>query len=255
MVVAFVYKIWLIFETGDTIYSFYKRQLTAKMKTNKVKCLSVGVALALLAVLSAGLISCREQALRDLTPEDSRVYITNYDRSVNFSQFRTFSLPDSVVVESNDRVRTSLSPVEGRFIDQLAATLTGRGFQRVNIGQPADLGVAVIRVNNRYTGVTTNPYAGYYTNYWYGGGFGGFGYDPFFPYYPSYYQFYTVREQFWQVQIVNLRGRTATTGTGQNQLPVVFQADIRGDNLTDSQAVDQAIEAVFAQSTYLQAGR
>lgn len=222
------------------------------MRTSKFKSVGAGVALALWAALSTTLVSCRDQALRDLSPDDSRVYITNYDRSANFSQFRTFSLPDSVVIESNDRVRTSLSPVEGRFIDRLAETLTSRGYQRVNIGQPADMGVAVIRVSNRYTGVTTNPYAGYYTNYWYGGGFG---FDPFYPYYPNYYQFYTVQEQFWQIQIVNLRAQPGSGSNGQNRLPVIFQADIRGDNLTDNEAVDRAVEAIFAQSSFLQAGR
>lgn len=225
------------------------------MRTDRVTRFGVGLGLTLLTAMSTSLVSCRDQALRDLSAEDSRVYITNYDRSVNFSQFRTFSLPDSVVVESNDRIRTSLTSVENRFVEQLAAALTSRGYQRVSIGQPADLGVAVIRVNNRYTGVTTNPYAGYYTNYWYGGGFGGFGFDPFFPYYPNYYQFYTIRDQYWQMQIVNLRNQPSTGGSGQNQLPVVFQADIRGDNLTDTQAVDAAIQAIFAQSTYLQAAR
>lgn len=216
--------------------------------------LGVGLGLTLFMAISTSLVSCRDRALLDLTTEESQVYITNYDRSVNFSQFRTFSLPDSVIIESNDRVQTSLSSVENRFVDQLASTLSGRGYQRVSIGQPADLGVAVIRVNNRYTGVTTNPYAGYYTNYWYGGGFGGIGYDPYFPYYPSYYQFYTVQDQYWQVQIVNLRAQPTGTN-GQNRLPVIFQADIRGDNLTNTQAVDNAIQAVFAQSTYLQAGQ
>lgn len=225
------------------------------MKTNASSRFGVGLALTLLAAISTSLVSCRDQALNDLSSDESRVYITNYDRAVDFGQFNTFSLPDSVVIESNDRVRTSLSSLENRFVEQLASTLTSRGFQRVSIGQPADLGVAVIRVNNRYTGVATNPYAGYYTNYWYGGGFGGFGYDPFFPIYPNYYQFYTVRDQYWQVQIVNLRAQPNNAGgTTQNRLPVVFQANIRGDNLTDAQAVDEAIKAVFAQSTYLQAG-
>lgn len=226
------------------------------MKTNASTRFGVGLALTLLAAVSTSLVSCRDQALKDLRSDESRVYITNYDRTINFNQFRTFSLPDSVVIESNDRVTTSLSSLENRFVGQLASALTNRGFQRVGIGQPADLGVAVIRVNNRYTGVTTNPYAGYYTNYWYGGGFGGIGFDPYFPYYPNYYQFYTVRDQYWQVQIVNLRAQSSNTGnTEQRRLPVVFQADIRGDNLTDSQAVDEAIQTVFAQSTYLQAAR
>ncbi len=48
------------------------------------------------------LTACRDNAINDLSPADSPVYITNYDRSVNFSQYKTFSLPDSVIIQSND---------------------------------------------------------------------------------------------------------------------------------------------------------
>ncbi|RIV17878.1 DUF4136 domain-containing protein [Fibrisoma montanum] len=230
------------------------------MKTSKtIKQTQWGIWMALLLTIGGGLTACRDNAIDDLSTDDSQVFITNYDRNVNFGQYRTFSLPDSVLVESNNTYRGSLSTVEARFINQLAAALTSRGFQRVAQGQTADMGVAAIRVNNRYTGVTSVPYSPYYLDYWYGAGFyGGLGpgFGGFYPYYPNYYQFYQVSEQYWQVQVVDLRNRPANggnTGSDQNQLRVIYQADIRGNGIFSEESVDRAVNAIFEQSPYLQA--
>ncbi|GAB4041821.1 DUF4136 domain-containing protein [Spirosoma jeollabukense] len=200
-------------------------------------------------VIGGGLTACQDKAINDLSPEDSKVYITNYDRTTNFSQYKTFSLPDSVVIESNDGYRPSLGSLESRFVTNVANAMTSRGFQRVSAGQPADLGVAVIRVTNLYTGVGVDPYS-YYGSYW-GGGLGGFG--GYYPYYPSYYT-YQVSDEYWRVQIVDLKNRV-TTGTGTNPQPlnVLYDATIHGSDITDVQGVDTAITAIFNQSPYLRA--
>ncbi|MGF7217150.1 hypothetical protein GGR92_003323 [Spirosoma lacussanchae] len=208
-----------------------------------------GIYAVLLLTLSGGLVACRDNALNGLTPQDSQVYITNYDRSVNFSQYRTFSLPDSVVIQSNDRFTTSTGSVENRFVTNVASALTSRGYQRVAQGQSADLGVAVVRVNNRFTGVGVDPYS-YYSNYWLGyGGLGGYGLNP---YYPSYYT-YQVSEQYWQVQIVDLKNRPVSNGPDQVQLNVIFDATIRGADITETTDVDTAITTIFNQSPFLRA--
>lgn len=212
---------------------------------------------ALLLTVGGGLAACRENAIDDLSPADSAVYITNYDRSVNFTQYRTFSLPDSVIVESNDRYSPSLSALESQFVTSVANGLTSRGFQRVSKGQPADLGVAVIRVNNRYTGVGVNSYGSYYSNYWYGGGFGGLGGYGYSPYYPSYYT-YQVTDQYWEIQVVDLKNAptvSTPSSTTQPQLNVIFDATIRGTDITDQQAVTTAVAAIFNQSPYLKTSR
>ncbi|UFH55840.1 DUF4136 domain-containing protein [Spirosoma sp. KNUC1025] len=204
----------------------------------------------LLLTLGGALTACRENAINDLSPADSQVYITNYDRSVNFSQYRTFSLPDSVIVQSNDSyaaVRTNLSD---QLVSDVAAGLTAKGFQRVAKGDTADLGVAIIRVNNQYTGIASNPYS-YYSNYWGYGGFGGLG--GYSPYYPSYYT-YQVTDQYWEIQIVDLKNSTPSS-TGQQQLNVVYDATIRGSDITDQQTATKAVTAIFNQSPYLQATR
>lgn len=223
--------------------------------------ISLFMAFALILTLGLSLTSCRENALDNLSPEDSQVFITNYDRSVNFGAFRTYSLPDSMVVLSNNRVGSSLVPLEQRFIDRLASALTNRGYRRVERGQPADLGVVAIRVNDQFTGVTTNPF---FFDYWYGPGFGGFG--PGFGFGPgagfggfggfvgSPYSVYQVSEQYWAINMVDLKKAPANTG-GQQQLPTIFEARIRGNDIFSETSVDRAIEAIFAQSPYLQATR
>lgn len=225
------------------------------MRKGKWQPLQWLAAVAVALSLGAGLSACTNSATNDLGPEDSNVFITNYDRQVDFSQYKTFSLPDSVLVESNDSYGQSAQPTEVQFVNRVATELTSRGFTRTAAGQAADLGVVVTRVNNRYTGVAANPYAGYYGNYW-GGGFGY--YDPF--YYPSYYQYYQVSEQLWRIDMVDLKNRPIITpGTNPNdpnsQLKVVYSAELRGNGIFDSASVERIIANVFNQSPYLRATR
>ncbi len=227
------------------------------MNMNKVWRLPArGLAVAAVALgLGFGLSACNSSATNDLSPQDSNVIITNYDRQANFSQYATFSLPDSVLVESNDRYRQSALATEQRFVSRVATELTNRGFRRVAAGQTADLGIAVTRVNDQYTGISVNPYAGYYSSYWggFGPGFGGF-YDPLFS--PGYYQYYQVSDQFWRIQIIDLKNRPIITpntdpNAPQNKLRVLYMAEVRGNGIFDDTAIDQLVADTFAQSTYL----
>ncbi len=208
----------------------------------------------ILLLLTTGgvLTSCRDNALTDLSPADSPVYITNYDNSINFGQYKTFSLPDSVVVQSNDNYQTVRSDIADQFVSNVAAALTARGFQRVEKGQSADLGVAIVRVDNQYTGIASNPYS-YYSNYW-GGGLGGLGGYGYSPYYQSYYT-YQVSERYWEIQMVDLKNAPTTSGTDKPLLNVIYNATVRGSDVADTQAVDMATNAIFSQSPYLKAAQ
>lgn len=204
------------------------------------------IRVALLLLLAGiGLISCRQNALNDISPADSQVYITNRDRAVDFSQYKTFSLPDSVIVQSNDSYDAVKNSIADQFVSSVASALTAKGYQRVDKGKPADLGVAIIRVNNQYTGIASNPYS-YYSSYW-GGGYGGYS-----PYSPSYYT-YQVTEQYWEIQMVDLKNVPTNTGTAKPELRVIYDASIRGGDITDTQSVATAVNAIFNQSPYLRA--
>ena len=227
------------------------------MKTSEVSPFfrrPLAVALLTLSI-GMGVSACTDNAVNSLSPADSNVLITNYDRTVNFSQYKTFSLPDSVIVESNDGYTRSGQPVEQQIVAQVAQEMTAKGYTRGSAGQAADLGVAVTRVNNQYTGVTTNPYAGY-GNYW----GSGYGYGGYSSYYPSYYQYYQVSERYWRVELVDLKNSPITTPTTdpkapQNQLHVIYQAELRGNGIFDAASINKLVTDAFAQSTYLKATR
>jgi hypothetical protein len=215
------------------------------MNTSKQHVVRKGSIWMILLLLTAGgaLTSCRDSAIKDLSPADSPVYITNYDNSVNFGQYKTFSLPDSVVVQSNDNYQTVRSAIADQFVSNVAAALTAKGYQRV----------AVIRVNNQYTGVASNPYSSYYSNYW-GGGYGGLGGYGYSPYYQSYYT-YQVTDQYWEIQMVDLKNAPVPTSTAQPKLNVIYDATVRGTDVPDTQAVSAATNAIFSQSPYLKAAQ
>ncbi|RRB02180.1 DUF4136 domain-containing protein [Larkinella rosea] len=199
--------------------------------------------------IGSGISSCRPDPLNDLTPEDSQVFITNHDRSVNFANYKTYSLPDSVVEVANDRQTVSMTPLDQRVLDKLATTMTGLGYQRVSGKDSSDLGVAVMKINNSYVGVTSNPYSSYYLNYWGYGGLGGYG--GYSPYYPSYYSFYEVSDTYWLIQLIDLKH----PNTADQKLNVVWQAQVRGNGIFDETSVDSIITSVFNQSTYLKGNK
>ncbi|RCR71670.1 DUF4136 domain-containing protein [Larkinella punicea] len=199
--------------------------------------------------IGSGVSSCRPDPLDNLSPEESQVFITNHDRSVNFANYRTFSLPDSVVEVSNNQQQLSMTGIEQPFLDRLAQTLTSRGYQRVNRSINSDLGVSVMRVNNSYVGVTSMPFSPYYLDYWGYGGLGGFG--GFNPYYPNYYSFYEVSDTYWLIQLIDLKN----ANTASQELNVIWQAQIRGTGIFDAASVDSIITKVFDQSAYLRANQ
>lgn len=204
------------------------------------------------AGVGSGISSCRPDPLTDLTPEESQVFITNRDRSVNFASYKTFSLPDSVIEISNDRAQVSMTGLEPPFLNRLAQELTSRGYQRVSRRDSTDLGVAVMRINNSYVGINSMPFSPYFMDYWGVGGLGGWGgWGGYNPYFPNYYSFYEVSESYWMIQLIDLKN----PNTADQELNVIWQAQIRGNGIFDATSIDSMLAKVFEQSTYLRANQ
>lgn len=206
--------------------------------------------IAALAVVGLALAAgCNRDPLRDLSPEDSQVFITNHDASVNFGTYKTFSIRDSVAVLGNQgQVQYSTTSRELDFVARVINNLQQRGFVRVDRSQNPDLGVNVARVSNTYTGVTANPF---FDPFW--GGWGGWGWGGGL-YYPQTFSTYQVRENYWYSEIIDLKNPRAGQN-GQQQLPVVWTAEIRGNGIFDQTSISRVVDAVFAQSDYLRTSR
>src|SRR5947209_7356685 len=121
---------------------------------------------------------CTKDPLNNLSNEESRIYITNYDTSVRFSNYGTFAIADSVAFINNNQLSgKGTSSIDQQFISAVAANLKQRGFQQVTNDQRPDLAVTVSVLRNTSTQVVSYPdYADYYGGYW----------DPYSWGYPGY---------------------------------------------------------------------
>src|SRR4249919_2523721 len=97
-------------------------------------------AIAVLATAVAVVaVSCQKESLNNLTPEESRIYVTNHDSSVNFSTYRTYNLTDSVAVIDNGHVTKEITSTDQSYIDAVDKYMQQRGFTKVAKDQSPDL--------------------------------------------------------------------------------------------------------------------
>jgi hypothetical protein len=198
--------------------------------------------LALFTLLAAG---CRKDPIKNLNEEESRIYITNHDSSVSFSQYQTFSISDSVPVIDGSDVSVQNSQADQAFISAVKAEMQQRGYTLVNRNEHPDLGVTISRIINTSTGVITydnyyDYYSGFYDPYYWG--YGGYGYGP-----PSFgYATYQVREGLLSVDMADLKNASAN-----NSIKLVWNGMIRGSGIFNPGTAASQVAQLFDQSPYL----
>lgn len=197
-----------------------------------------------LGVLAFGLVltSCSKDPLANLTQEESRIYITNTDSTVNFASFNTYSLSDSVTVINNGQATRQQSLVDQAFITAVKTQLDNRGYTQVAASANPQLAVNVNRIYNTSTGLIR--YRDYYNDY-----YGGY-YDPFFYGYPGYnyyspygYATYTIREGALSVDILDLKNAAS-----KNRIDVIWTGLIRGSGIFNASTAGQQVSLLFQQS-------
>ncbi|MCO5234684.1 MAG: DUF4136 domain-containing protein [Chitinophagaceae bacterium] len=200
------------------------------------------------AVLSCLIIlaGCSKDPLKNMSDEESRIYITNYDSAADFGSFHTYSISDSVAVIRNGNLeKHTLTETDAAFIQAVNDNMQQRGFQRVEKDQNPDLGINISSVFNNQTGIISYPsYWGYYNSFYdpYYWGYGG--YDYYFPFVS--YGVYQIREGALSIDMVNLRD------VGKdNKIEGVWNGLIRGEGIFDASTAASQVTALFDQSPYL----
>jgi hypothetical protein len=193
-------------------------------------------AIAGLALMS----SCTKDPLGNLTEEESRIYITNRDDNANFSSYKTYSIPDSVYVVDNNSFRGG----QATAWDLQALAAVRSAMARVARNQSPDLGINVTRMYNTSTNLVD------LTGYW--GGYGGF-YDPFYwgyggyGYgYPSAFAFVESTEAMLSVDMLDLKNAASN-----QTINVIWNGLVRGSGIFNSNTINNSIQALFNQSTYI----
>ncbi len=198
-------------------------------------------------LIAAGILftACRKDPMKQLTEEESRIYITNYDKNADFSSYTTFSISDSVAVIENNRLSGyALTSWDATFRSAFIQNMQSRGFVLVNRNENPDLGINLSRVYNTYTGVIDySNYWGYYYDYWdpYYWGYPGYNY-----YFPPMYGFYEINEGAASADMLDLKNSSSN-----NQINGIWNALLRGTGVFDSGLISEQVQAVFDQSQYL----
>jgi len=189
--------------------------------------------------------SCSKDPLNDLTEEGSRIYITNYDSTARFSNYKTYSISDSVTVDNNGQVARQSNATDQAFISAVKGEMQARGFTLVSKTSKPDLGINVNRIYNTSTGIIRyrdyfNDYYGMYMDpfYW---GYSGYGY-----YSPYSYATYSIREGVLSVDMLDLKNAATT-----NRIGVVWTGLIRGSGIFNASTAPSQVKALFDQSPYL----
>lgn len=188
--------------------------------------------------------SCSKDPLSNMTAEESRIYITNFDSTANFSSYKTYSISDSVAVVNNGQSTKEQTSVDIAYVNAVKAQMNSKGFTLVNRNSNPDLIVNVNRIYNTSTGVIQyDNYYDYYGGYWdpYYYGYPGFGY-----YSPFSYATYTIREGAMSIDILDIKNAKAT-----NRIGVVWSGLIRGSGILSSNVAGTQVQMLFAQSPYL----
>lgn len=201
---------------------------------------------ALLMVMTVGVLSsCTKDPLKNLSEDESRIYITNRDSTVNFSSYKTYSIADSVLVIDNGRVAGKQANAwDAQMISAIQNAMNTRGFARVDRTQNPDLGINVSRVFNTSTNLVNlsdywNSYGGYYDPYYWG--YGGYDY-----YYPPVYGYYQSTEAAFSVDILDLKNASSA-----QTIKVIWNGLIRGEGIFNNSNVQSQAQALFDQSPYL----
>jgi hypothetical protein len=195
---------------------------------------------ALIVTLGA----CQKDVLSNLNTEESRIYITNRDSTVNFSLYNTFSISDSVAVIDGNQSSKRMGAADAAYVAAVRKYMGEMGYTEVPKNANPDFGVDISQIINTTTGVVSYPdYWGYYGSfydpfYW---GYGGYDY-----YVPYAYDVYTVREGALAIDFLDLKNAAAT-----NKINLVWTGMIRGQGIFDATTADSQVKALFDQSPYL----
>jgi hypothetical protein len=199
-------------------------------------------------LLMMGLGSCRKDPLKNMTNEESRIYISNYDTAAQFETYQTFSVEDSVsVIQNNQLLGKQLGSFETNVLQAISQAMKSRGYTQVDKSASPDLAINVARVSNTSTGIFSYP------DYW--GGYGGF-YDPFYWGYPGYGYYapyfigvYTIESGGLEIDLLDLKNAAANG----NKIQVLWTGLARGEQVFSPGNAAAEVNALFDQSSYLKA--
>lgn len=205
--------------------------------------------IGLVAILAT---SCEKDP--DLSKLDNNFTVyTNYDSKINFNDFTTYCLPDSILlIGQGMKAEYWKDDNAQKIIKQVADEMDARGYTRVNAIKDANIGLQLsfTRQTTQIIG-TGGWYGGGWYNGWWGPGYWG-------PYWNDWYYPYPVTYSYNTgtliMEMVNLTDHPKDTSQ-KVKLPVIWHSYATGllfDNSKyNMQLTLDAVNQAFEQSPYI----
>ena len=184
--------------------------------------------LAILVVISIGLINCEpapnaEELTRDMVVQ------TEFDNTINFSSFSTYTLPiDTIGLIANSTSDTLIvSEYSKKVTAEIQLNMDSRGYTYVPANQNPDIGINAFIVSD-FNIYQTVRYPSYYGGY----------YSPYYGYYYPVVNTYASSSAILIIQLVDFSQVTA-----QGQFKVIWNCYI-GDVLASPDITKKSVEAI-----------
>jgi hypothetical protein len=206
-----------------------------------MKRLSIAFIPLLLVLLT---ISCKKNPIKNLNVEESWVYISSGNNGINFSNFSSVTIPDSIILISNRQGSNNYetNALAQSMIAEVKAIMQSRGYTLTSKNNNPDLGISIARIDNSYTNVAAvngwwDPYYGYWDpTFW---GYAGYSWAP------TQFVFYNTTESAWAIDIIDLKN------TSGNSLQILWSGTIRGEEIFNPQAVPLIVKGLFEIAPYI----
>ncbi|GGF48413.1 DUF4136 domain-containing protein [Echinicola rosea] len=190
--------------------------------------------------------------------EDLDIALTFQDPEVNYDNYSSYHLPDTVVLISNDDNTEISSEMEGYILSEVNQQFRSMGWDRntepVSDGSDVVLMVSVVDLLNVQ-----------YVSWWdYWGWWPGWGYYPYppdgwYPYYPGgccyFGGVYSYREGTIIIEMVDPNSIEAVSDGEPDRLPVMWAGGLngvlQGDENNIKNRIDRGMDQIFTDSPYL----
>jgi hypothetical protein len=187
---------------------------------------------------------CRKDPLKDMTFDESRIYVTNNDPNVVYSTFSTFSISDSAGVLENGFFYKESTDVDLAYVNAVRSQMNARGFTEVAKDAQPDLAINLTRFYSTNTGIIDigywGSYGGFYDPFYWGLGGLGYGGVPFFT-------TYSFTESAITLDILDLKNASET-----GEINIIWNGLIRGGGIFSTSTASGSVDALFNQSPYIQ---
>ncbi|MEN8224669.1 MAG: DUF4136 domain-containing protein [Bacteroidota bacterium] len=200
-----------------------------------------------LLLLFAGLVfvSCSKYPTYTVNTSDMDMVWTNYSESTEFAEFKTYYIPDTILIDStaSDDEKEYFQEYYESIMEEINSNMLELNYVRVDSSESPDIGMGV-SIITRTTHVISYSYWYYYPPYW---GWPGYGY-----YYPWGTYLGSYEEGALIIDMANLKDIDHTN----SRINAMWAALIGGvltknDNPWVSQRLINGIDQAFTQSAYL----